>query len=222
MGFGPRSYRQFKKVRGRKYSSYGELTRFIYEKEGKKRLDWEGKRELEKKRIKLQEKQKMLERHQRKAFLKDVQANPIRFKTSDGSKVRILRHVFENIFAGTRHNPRALALVFVNGKKIFFYKSSGESSKRPGKWLPTMGPTKIVDYEKNDFKLDWLEKVPGHYIGEKPVLEFAPWVNEVSQKLKQSENRLKFHLDWNKHTYVKILELFKVIPFTEKKTDDIW
>jgi len=162
--------------------------------------------------------------------------NPYSFKTKTGSKVQILRHGFSNIYKGQRHNPaRALVLAFVDGKKLFFYRSSGEGSLKKGQWFPTQGPKiQYLNGEKNEPIpcTGWMIKMQGHPkpLKEKPGIPttvrelrqlkkrsyFPATIGEIREKLKRIESQLELHDNWDLRQYTFIIRAFEKVPFSDK------
>ncbi|HIH21351.1 MAG TPA: hypothetical protein HA222_01655 [Candidatus Diapherotrites archaeon] len=151
-----------------------------------------------------------------KAFVKIILKNHISFETSDGKKVQILRNGFLNIGKSWEKlgvKPRALVIVLVDGKKLYFYRSSGEASGRPGEWFPTFG---LIDYGE-PYNPGTLVKMKGHegvYLGE--PTSFPQWVDEISRQLKIIENQLSLHQEWNIHTFEQIAHGLNKIPYTDQ------
>lgn len=147
------------------------------------------------------------EKRENKKYVGRLFQKPINFQTTDGKKVRVLSYGLENIYAQQETEPRAMVAVFVNGKRIFFYRSSGKNSGHPGRWFPTPGPffverkmdTGTVFYlerSNRNLKVDrvgQLEKLHGHPQGGKPY--FPGWVEEISQKIVRlvETKKIKLH-----------------------------
>ena len=204
----------------RKYHSSGTFTSITEKGEdGKFRLTREGKYKMAEKLRQIDYKRELaarsLERRRRHDLLKIIFSKPINFKTSDGKKIRILSHGFENVYRERNEaKPRAFLIAFVNGKQLFFYRSSGEVSKLPGEWFPTYGPN-VQDW-KEPYTLGRLAKIQGHPDGylPNPKPHFAPWMDEVRRKIKSSESKLTLHPDWGIDKYLEIKQALQAIPLT--------
>jgi len=139
--------------------------------------------------------------------------NSISFKTKDeGRRIVISRHAFRNIYLERKEaKPRAMVPVLINGKKLFFYKSSGEYSHSKGEWFPTYGP-RIAKQENGRPILGWMQKTEGHY--QDFEKEFPEWCWEIKDKLKQIEGKLTFHPKWGIQEYKHFLNSLQHIETT--------
>lgn len=211
----------------RRYRNWGERSEFIEHEGGKARLSWKGRRKYEEVMKVLNEKkriaQKARESKKRHELLKKLfkKPRPISFKTSDGKKVNIVKNGFENIFLESpTAQPRALVLVLVNGKKLFFYRSSGRNSNMPGEWFPTFGPRKNY-YEGDKVELGWLHKLKGHPDPnqDSPRTYFPQWVDEIRKRIKQetvSKNgRIILNKKWGVKEYLEINAALQKVPLTD-------
>lgn len=157
--------------------------------------------------------------------------NPIKFETTNGRKITLIRQGFSNIYAGQEGVPgRALVMAFIDNKKIFFYRSSGETSKHTGQWFPTTGP-EIINGSKGKW-LGRLAKMSGHPWWKNNTLKnpvkisevgknmkrpyFPKAIGEIRKKIKKVESRLKLHEDWGLKQYLFLAKAFEKIPFTEE------
>jgi len=156
---------------------------------------------------------------------------PLKFRTSDGQKVVILKHGFSNIYRGQKETmPRPFVIAFVNGKKIFFYKSSGEVSMLQGQWFPTQGPS-VVQGSHGPYA-GMMSKMNGHpgWKNNKPVNPvkisdigknrkrpyFPKAISETRKQIEKMESQLEFHSDWGLRHYLLIAKAFEKVPFTGK------
>ncbi len=209
------------------YRSWGQRSKFIEHERGRARLSWEGREAYEKIMRVLNEKkriaQKARESKKRHELLKKLfkKPRPISFKTSDGKKINIVKNGFENIFVETpKVPPRALVLVLVNGKKLFFYRSSGQSSNMPGEWFPTFGPNKNF-YGEEKVELGWLHKLAGHPDPNQkhPKTYFPLWIDEIRKKIKQEtagkNGRIILNKEWGVKEYLEIDAALKKVPLTD-------
>jgi|GEM_PF-2513707 len=178
---------------------------------GKLRISEEGWRRL----VELKRKRKLAqyEREKRaRVHTFFTLSKPLRIKTSNGFSIVILRDGFSNVYKGVKTKKRSLILTLVNGKKLFFYKSSGEASKARGTWYPTHGPE--VEHELAD--LSWMTKSVHH---PNPTINkpesFPDWVNEIRQYIKKHERQLRLHRDWGKNEYLQLTYDLNRIPFTK-------
>ncbi len=135
-----------------------------------------------------------LQKRAHRQWVKRLFHKPIHFKTRDGKVVRILSLGVKNIFQYSPRTPvppaRAMVAVFVDKKRVFFYRSSGESSAQQGRWLPAtgllIGPRGEIQYREpvddpGRVTVLWIVKASGHGTG-----GFPKWVGEVAEKIKTS------------------------------------
>lgn len=208
-----------------KYDAPGTFS-FITEKEeqsGKIRLSYEGRRKYAERLEIIREQKKAREKstaHRKRHLLLDrlfKNPRPISFETTDGKRVRISRHGFENLFSQERYYPHAFVVTLVEGKLLFFYRSSGINSGQPGIWFPTLGPY-VVQAKPTEGKppiLSTLEKMSGHPThGIKQ--HFPRWVEEIQETLKKNEKRLVLHPEWGAQDYIDILDALGAIQLTEE------
>lgn len=228
MSFGRTSFREDPKARGAKkreatlVGGYSDIDEG-WGDSGKRYLNYKGKERLRELRKRPEARKAAIEQRQRKAFARLLLSNPLSLKTSDGKRVRILRQGFFNIFKGQKslrdRKPtpaRALVLAFVDGKKIWFYRSSGTgSAKMPGEWFPTLGPD-IHDRQEKPYA-GHLAKMQGHPDGNAGIKpHFPEWLEEARQFLKRREKSLKLYKAWSARDYLRIEHLFREIPFTDQ------
>jgi len=172
--------------------------------------------------------QKALARLKKIKGFANIANNPLKFRTSNGNKIVVLKHGFSNIYKGQKNtSARAFVIAFVNGKKIFFYRSSGEVSGKQGQWFPTQGP--IVHSKNGSIQLGWLTKMKGHPkqrnpTGNPPNIQemkkygkrpyFPKQVSEIRAKIKAMENQLELHSEWGTKHYLLIANAFEKVPFS--------
>lgn len=214
--FFPGSIRSEKKIRGAKerfvhsFLAFAEPTRL-----GKFKLNSDGKMLARKKLQPVWEKrilrQKAIKRRSFRMLLKTIRTKPLRFKTTDGKKVVFYTRGFSNIYAGQSVPARALLLVLVDGRKLFFYRSSGENSQTPHVWYPTLGPELGSDFGQP--MAAHMVKMVGHPNDGVPS-HFPKWVSEISARIKKAENRLDLNENWSVTEYQQLLQLFERVPFT--------
>lgn len=193
------------------------------------RLTYEGRKKLEEFRKKQELRVNAKTRREKHSYLKWLLKDSIKFTTNDGTVIKIMKQGWLNVYGEKSSlgkkpiHPRALVLCFVDGKKLFFYKSSGEASKMPGEWFPTFGPEGDPVYD-DKFRVigkqaGWMTKLEGHPSGKDGIPQsFPPWVVEIQAKLKEAENekRIQFQPSWKFQSFEILNELFGKIPFTDK------
>lgn len=234
--FGRSHYREERQKRGeangkaspRKYRAEGPFSYVLENGRGSSKLglSYRGREKFADKLRIIRERKKAMEkslaRTKRHALLKTLfrAQKPISFKTKDGKRIRILRTGFENIFLGQdKIPPRAFIITLVNGKILYFYRSSGERSKMAGEWFPTSGP--YVYYPSTSSKgektsLGHLGKLEGHPISGSRNPRFAPWVEEIRAKIKANEHKILLQKNWGADEYLQIREALGKIPRTEE------
>lgn len=162
---------------------------------------------------------------ERQYFIRWLFQNPISFTTSDGSRVRILRHAIGNMYKGEKTPPRPMVIVMVGKEIMGFYKSSGESSQLPGEWFPTKGTLSFmpdsktpIDEARKVIKKDLLIKMPGHSNSGNPT--FLPWVTEVANQIKkaEAEKKIDFQGQWDAYDWLMIKKMLGKISLVRKKT----
>jgi hypothetical protein len=142
--------------------------------------------------------ERTVEYYQRKReahlYIKQLFRKPVNFKTTDGKSVRILSHGVENLLQYSKRGspPRALVAVFVEGRVIFYYRSSGESSRKAGVWFPTSGMLYGQrGIEDSHTTVLWIKKLSGH--GDEHLSDrervgrpgFPKWVMEVGKRVEK-------------------------------------
>lgn len=147
-----------------------------------------------------------------KRFFQRVIGKPFRFKTNDGKTIHILRNGIENLHPESKRASRPLVMTLVNGKIMYFYKSTGQNSQRPGDWLPaqtmrfggtTLQPT-----------IDTLVKMPGH------PNRFPEWINQISSAIKTAEQNHELNLQ--SMDPEKTLTLLQLIGKKFKRVPESW
>lgn len=78
-------------------------------------------------------------RRNRKFYARALQ-HALPFRTTNGVNIHIIPEAAQVIRAPSeKENHRPFIVTLVDGKRLYFYKSTGLNSGRPGQWLPTAG-----------------------------------------------------------------------------------
>ncbi len=146
---------------------------------------------------------------------------PITMKLSDKVTVRILSTGILNPFGNTpKHPARAFVCVFINGKRLFFYRSSGQYSKQSGRWFPCGGAQIDYSREGEPLKLGWIIKLIGHPKAERGIEPHFPnWVDLVSRAIARNvwNGKIKLREDTTPLDFQRFQEALNFYPHLEQQ-----
>ncbi len=133
-------------------------------------------------------------KHSNKQLIRRLFKSPFRF-TVQGKKAYVLSTGFENIFEARRGiPPRAFVCVFIGGKRLFFYRSSGKNTGRPGEWFPCADVEIDRDFQGRASSVGHITKLQGH--PQAGMRSFFPtWVDRVTRAISEGVARGKIILE---------------------------
>lgn len=129
-------------------------------------------------------------------FYRRALRHSITFQPSMGSTVRIIPesiHVVKAPHESDGGRPMVVALI--NGKRLYFYKSSGKRSGRPGKWLPTSGIRPTIRWTPSGIRFTGVEglvKMKSHWNPNPYPQEIV----EIGEKIGELEKQGKIPTRW--------------------------
>ncbi|MFH0969912.1 MAG: hypothetical protein V1776_00410 [Candidatus Diapherotrites archaeon] len=134
----------------------------------------------------------------RKEYLRVLFHRPVSFNLYPNVRVRILSTGILNVYSGNPNTrPRSLVGVFINGKRLFFYRSSGKNSGHPGKWFPCAG-IEMIPHSTRSLRIGNIRKITGHpQYG--TAHSFPHWVDVVSDAIAKAVTHGRIKL-WDQTT----------------------
>jgi hypothetical protein len=194
---------------------FDELDEYDFHNAAFKRLLEKKKKDSKKETLR----QHLVTKRAHHQLIRTLFRKPIVVKLSEKVTVRILSTGILNPDNSTPTHPaRAFVCVFINGKRLFFYRSSGEASKQSGRWFPCGGAEMNYPREGEPLKVGWIIKLVGH---PNPNAEhrFPKWVDLVSRAVARNvwSGKIKLKEDTTPAEFQHFQDALNFYPHLEEQ-----
>ena len=196
-------------------NTFDELDEYDFHDKAVKRFLQKKKERLEKEALR----QHYTTKRSHHLWVRTLFRKPVRFKLSEKIVVRILSTGILNPYTDRpKVPPRAFVGVFINEKRVFFYRSSGENSKQPGRWFPCAGVEIVGGYDGFPKLAGYVYKIQGHPYPGRPH-GFPKWVDLVSTAIEKAVEKGRINLlsDTMVDDFVRFQEVLNFYPHLEKE-----
>lgn len=153
-------------------------------------------------------------------FYRRALNHSIPFRTRQGNDVHIIPEatlIIRQPREQEEHRP--MVTVIIDGQRLYFYKSSGKRSRKPGKWFPTIGV--MADGEKKNGRLVRAETVFNYLKLKEHFNEFPPEIEAISRRISELEKAGSIPLRYiGLHEQLRVQRKWDLWPHREREGED--